>query len=408
MIANVFCKPITEPKNNCFMASNMSPWALARLKKSWGIALGVDPRGKIEQAPSIAGEPVQSINAQKSGLRVLMNQYHYRALGLSIRSNRPLPLPLAEACSDAASDLILELVGDRPNELATDDQSPVHPGPDRWVRALFRTARLSDGTLNMHLDGRRIGLEEYFQFLIAPDGRKISAAWSANTPLNHVLPYLLNPGMGAALRLQGCLCLHANTVESEGQALAIIGPKGSGKSTLTSALIDNGHRLVADDLSAIALDKASAHVHSLYPRLRLTPETVEKLYGRVDALPEIWPGRPYPLNKRYRPLTTDQFRLGATPLRALLVLEPRHGKRDQARVRGLSRPQAVLNLVQNTFVQYALDRPGRQTELSQITQLVSQTPTFSVSLPDSLDALDRQAKLLPAMLQEYLQTHATL
>lgn len=338
-----------------------------------------------------------------------MNQHHYQALGLSIRSNQPLPLLQAVASSDVReADLTFELVGDRLTEFPTDDQLPVHPAPERWERALFRTTRLPDGTLNMSLDGRRVGIEEYFQFLIAADGRHISVAWSSNTALSHVFPYLLNPGLGAALRLRGWLCLHANTVESEGRALAVIGPKGSGKSTLTSALIDNGHRLVADDLSAITLERASALVHSLFPRLRLTPEAVRKRYGRVDALPEVWPGRPYPLNKRYRALAADQFCLGATPLRALLLLEPRQVERNQVRIKRLSRTRTALKLIQNTFVQYALDGPGRQAELNQITKLVSLTPVFSVSLPDSLDMLDRQAEILPAMLQEHMQNHATV
>lgn len=338
-----------------------------------------------------------------------MNQLHYQALGLSIRSNRPLPLPQAEVSSGSGeADLTFELVGDRLTEFPSDDQLPVYPGPERWERALFRTTRLPDGTLNMSLDGGRVGIEEYFQFLIAADGRHISVAWSSNTPLSHVLPYLLNPGLGAALRLRGCLCLHGNAVESDGQALVIIGPKGSGKSTLTSALIDNGHRLVADDLSAITLDPETALVHSLYPRLRLTPEAVRKRYGRVDALPEIWPGRPYPLNKRYRPLATDQFCAGATPLYALLFLEPRQARRSEARISCLSRTQAMLKLVQNTFVQYALDRPGREAELHQAKQLITLIPSCSISFPDSLNALDLQAEMLPAILQEHMQSHATV
>lgn len=338
-----------------------------------------------------------------------MNQYYYQALGRPVRSNLPLPLPQAmPTAENNVAELTLELIGDRHTEIAADEQTPVHPGPDRWEKALFRTTRLQDGSLNMSLNGRRIGIDEYFQFLIAPDGSHVTAAWSPNTPLNDVLPYLLNPGLGAALRLRDCLCLHANAVESNGRCLVIIGPKGSGKSTLTNAMINNGHRLIADDLSAIALDPESAHVHSLYPQLRLTPETVEKLYGRVDALPEIWPGRPYPLNKRYRPLQQDQFRVGATPLHALLVLQPRQDEHSEVRIKRLPRTQAMLNLLHNTFVQYALDRRGREVELDQIKQLASLTPTWSVSLPDTLDALDRHAEKLAAMLMDKRTIHATI
>lgn len=324
-------------------------------------------------------------------------------------SNQPLPLcKVASSADSLAADLTFEMVGDRVVEFAIDDEVPVYPTPDRRDRALFRSARLPDGTLNMTLDGRKIGIEEYFQFLISPDGSHISVAWSSTTPLSHVLPYLLNPGLGAALRLRGALGLHASAIQCDGHAIVVIGPKGAGKSTLTNSMIDAGYRLIADDLCAIALDSASAHVHSLYPRLRLTPQTVKNLYGSVDALPEIWPGRTYPLNKRYRPLEHDQFCEGATPVCALIVLEPRLAKHAQIRLEKLSRVEAMLNLLRNTFVQYALDRQGRETEMNQLKRLVSLTPSFTVGFPDSLELLTHQSKLLPEMVLKQMKNHATV
>ena len=48
--------------------------------------------------------------------------------------------------------------------------------------------------------------------------------------------------------------LHASTVATEGRAVVIIGPSGSGKSDLALRLLDRGFTLVSDDQTTIKKD----------------------------------------------------------------------------------------------------------------------------------------------------------
>ena len=48
--------------------------------------------------------------------------------------------------------------------------------------------------------------------------------------------------------------LHASTVASDGRAVLIAGPSGSGKSDLALRLIDRGFTLVSDDRTILTKD----------------------------------------------------------------------------------------------------------------------------------------------------------
>ncbi|MEO6224875.1 MAG: HPr kinase/phosphatase C-terminal domain-containing protein [Sphingomicrobium sp.] len=59
------------------------------------------------------------------------------------------------------------------------------------------------------------------------------------------------PGPGARLSAE---TVHASTVASDGRAVVITGPSGSGKSDLTLRLLDRGFVLVSDDQTIVKRD----------------------------------------------------------------------------------------------------------------------------------------------------------
>src|SRR6266576_2932229 len=61
----------------------------------------------------------------------------------------------------------------------------------------------------------------------------------------------INPAPGPRLSAE---TVHASTIASDGRAVLITGPSGSGKSDLTLRLLDRGFTLVSDDQTIVRKD----------------------------------------------------------------------------------------------------------------------------------------------------------
>jgi len=165
----------------------------------------------------------------------------HTAYGLTFHLSFPCPiLPLATA--DAKPDVTV-VEGPVPRQLAApvaqDQNWQAEPG-----RFLFRA-------------GRHVG-----RFLVER-GRKITLERNPGADEEALGFHFLDSVLAAALRQNGLLVLHANSIATQRGALAVSGESGAGKSTTTAALLRRGCALLADDLTV----------------LRAGPE------GRVEVLP---------------------------------------------------------------------------------------------------------------------------
>jgi HprK-related kinase A len=110
------------------------------------------------------------------------------------------------------------------------------------------------GFVDFHLDFRRSGgLRRWYrsQVHFACDG---STPFQP-LPLDQAYPMLewtLN--WCVSHRAHGYLIIHAAVLEKHGRAVILPAPPGSGKSTLTAALLGHGWRLLSDEMTLVRLD----------------------------------------------------------------------------------------------------------------------------------------------------------
>ncbi|MFT4412557.1 HPr kinase/phosphorylase [Fredinandcohnia humi] len=88
--------------------------------------------------------------------------------------------------------------------------------------------------------------------------------------------YLLGTCMGILLMQRKILPLHGSAIEINGKAYAIIGDSGVGKSTLAAAFLNNGYRLLSDDVIPISFNETNQPmVTPAYPQQKLWQESLD-------------------------------------------------------------------------------------------------------------------------------------
>lgn len=208
-------------------------------------------------------------------------------------------------------------------------------------------------------------------FILDREGTRLWGEWYEPSTLEDFTAYLVGPILGFVLRQRGVTCLHASSIVQNGKAIALVGYKGSGKSTIAAAFALRGCGVLCEDIAAIDSKDGLFFIHSGYPRICLWPDSVAALWGSPDALPRIAPN----WEKRFRPLEGGTaFQAKPLPLAVIYVLSPRVAMPEAPRLERLTPLQGFMELVQNTYMNFLLTRENRATEFLFLSKLVDAVP----------------------------------
>lgn len=215
------------------------------------------------------------------------------------------------------------------------------------------------------------------EFLIDKAGTRIWCCWAGPLTIEDAATYLLGPVMGFVLLLRGVISLHASAVVLDSEAIALVGPAGSGKSTTAAAFSSRGFCILAEDV--VALDNRADQflVRPSYPCIRLWPASVKALYGDESHLPRLTPN----WDKRYLDLarSDDQFGRKPLPLAAVYVLGERSLDTVAPFVEQLDRTDALLSLIANTYTNYLMDKTMQARQFDLLTRVLANVPVRKVT-----------------------------
>ena len=211
--------------------------------------------------------------------------------------------------------------------------------------------------------------------------------------------YLLGPIMGFVLQQRGNTTLHASALSFRGRAIALVGEAGAGKSTTAAALALRGWPVLCEDVCALELISGKYQVLPAYPRVCLWPDSVDFLFSSREALPLIVRG----WEKRFLALdgTRAEFASTCSPLAAIFLLAARSDQEAAPRIEPISQREALLQLVQNTYMNWYLDRRQRAAEFDSLTRVVSSLECFRLipstdpaRLPALAEIIEKQTSRL--------------
>jgi len=200
----------------------------------------------------------------KKALR-LIKGYTYTLYGFVLRSEFPCP---ELAVSKGKPDVVLRY--GKVSEVPADPLEEDHPTED-----------LSPFVLHVP------GVAKY----LVRDGCEVIVEPSVDSLESDIRLWLFGSTFSALLNQRGMLALHASGIETKAGAILFAGPSGIGKSTLVTAFIQRGYRMLTDDVSGIATDEsATPVVMPGIPRVKLWEDAMDRLGIETGSYRRLRPG----------------------------------------------------------------------------------------------------------------------
>ncbi len=297
--------------------------------------------------------------------------YFYHAYGVTLASDTPIP-GLEQASSGFGRPHLGLSFGSEPDWVRDARRLPCrldHPKPSALDRNDSAGATLTSFGAGQFF---QLTYSDGTQFVIDATAERLWGTCLPPLTIDDIATYLSGPVMGFILRRRGLMSLHASAVCIDGRAVALCGESQSGKSTCAAALALRGMPVLCEDVTPLLEEHGGFHVEPGYPRICLWPDAVESLLGTPNALPQLTPT----WEKCFLPLDRDgaRFDQQKRPLGVIYLLAQRSQEERAPWIEEMSPREALLELVQNTYMRRLLDRMQRAAEFDVLSRVAMQAP----------------------------------
>jgi len=178
------------------------------------------------------------------------------------------------------------------------------------------------------------------------------------------------------------LIFHAAALEKNGIGILMPAEPGSGKSTLTAALMLKGWRLLSDELGVV--DLKNGNLVPLARPVNLKNESIE-IIRRFSSDARI--SKPYKdTNKGTVSLvkaTGESIQSASRLARPKLIIHPQYQKNTSAQLEEISRARMLMHVAHNSFNYTLLAESG----FDAISNMINQCDCYSFTYNDLNDAI---------------------
>ena len=230
--------------------------------------------------------------------------------------------------------------------------------------------------------GYVLSFPRWADFVVAPDGSRVSCYPSRGLPARTLRHLLLDQVLPLAFTLAGRLVVHASAVHVPGfGAVAFAGRSGRGKSTLAATLVAAGCELLTDDTLVVERHGGAVVVLPSYPGVRLWPVDAGRHGGA-----RVTPVAHYTTKRRVAG-TSLRMRDRPSRLRALFLMAPRRQMAAPLRVRTCAPRACLMALVRVAYTTDIHDRRQLARIFEGVGWMTENVPIAILTVRDSRRAL---------------------
>jgi hypothetical protein len=209
------------------------------------------------------------------------------------------------------------------------------------------------------------------------DGALITVSPLKDADEDLIRLFILGTCMGAVLMQRKIMPLHGSAIVINGKAYAIVGESGAGKSTLAAGFLNNGYKLLSDDVIAISYSESEkTHIVTpSYPQQKLWEESLKSFGMEVEDYQSIY-GR----ETKYCIPVSSKFFNAPMPLAGIIELvKAENSKIEISKIEKLERFQTLYN---HTYRNFFIQKSGLMEWHFQISaSMLEKTDMYKLKRP---------------------------
>lgn len=121
-------------------------------------------------------------------------------------------------------------------------------------------------------------------YLVVRNGNALRYEPKEVANMQYLRTYILGFGFAFLFLQRNQLAIHCSAVSCQQGAFLLAGESGSGKSTLTRALLQEGFKLLADDMEVVQLVEQGVVAYPAFPYQKMCRNEIEKLGYEDEAI----------------------------------------------------------------------------------------------------------------------------
>lgn len=187
--------------------------------------------------------------------------------------------------------------------------------------------------------------------------------------------YILGYGLSLLFYNQNMPAVHCSAIEKDGRALLISGYSGAGKSTLAGAFLNQGWKLLSDDVAMVTRREDGIYTFPAFPVRKLCRDAAIRGGYELDELTYIDEDK-----DKFAVDCTEQFAKNEAVIKAMVVVTPYDG--DDVKIEEATGQDKINLFMQNMFLRVLMGAMGMEPQrFFECMQILSQLPIYRVFRP---------------------------